>query len=121
MASNSKELDRQQAKWVQVLSQFNIDIVYRPGRINPADALSRHPMHRLAAISMVQTSPELLAMFEAAYQVDPLYRSATPSKKSRALAPYKPAVVQYSPAAVCTTAPPPDPVFDEIGSQDDIH
>ena len=27
-----KELDRQQAKWVQILSPFDIDIIYKPGR-----------------------------------------------------------------------------------------
>ena len=73
-----KELDRQQAKWVQVLSQFDIDIVYRPGRVNPADALSRHPIHRLAAVSVVQTAPELLQRFAAGYEADPLYQADLP-------------------------------------------
>ena len=73
-----KELDRQQAKWVHVLSQFDIDIVYRPGRINPADALSRHPLHRLAAVSVVQTAPELLQRFVDGYEADPLFQSAEP-------------------------------------------
>jgi hypothetical protein len=73
-----KELDRQQAKWVQILSKFDIDIVYKPGRVNPADALSRHPMHRLAAVSLVQTTPELLEEFAVAYETDPLYSTAGP-------------------------------------------
>ena len=73
-----KELDRQQAKWVQILSQYDVDIVYRPGRINPADALSRHPAHRLAAVSMVQTAPELLQQFADAYGADPLYQAVLP-------------------------------------------
>ena len=73
-----KELDRQQAKWVHTLSQYDIDIVYRPGRVNPADALSRHPMHRLAAVSVVQTAPELLDKFAAAYDADPLYQEGVP-------------------------------------------
>ena len=93
-----KELDRQQAKWVQTLSQFDIDIVYKPGRVNPADALSRHPVHRstedriikaaeevprhpvhrLSAVSLVQTTPELLKEFADAYETDPLYTGSTP-------------------------------------------
>ena len=77
-----KELDRQQAKWIQTLSQFDIDIVYKPGRVNPADALSRHPAHRLSAVSIVQTSPELLKEFAAAYETDPLYSTAIPPTQS---------------------------------------
>ena len=79
-----KELDRQQAKWVHTLSQFDIDIVYRPGRINPADALSRHPLHKLAAVSVVQTAPELLERFAAGYEADPLYRAAAPPPRTGA-------------------------------------
>ena len=75
-----KDLDRQQAKWVQLLSQFDIDIVYKPGRLNPADALSRHPLHRLAAVSLIQTSPELLQEFAEAYEADPQYRSSDPGR-----------------------------------------
>ena len=73
-----KELDRQQAKWVHILSQFDIDIVYLPGRINPVDALSRHPFHRLAAVSVVQIALELLQRFVDGYEADPLFQSAKP-------------------------------------------
>ena len=41
--------------------------------MNPADALSRHPLHRLSAVSLVQTTPELLKEFADAYELDPLY------------------------------------------------
>ena len=68
-----KELDRQQAKWIQTLSLFDKEIVYKPGRVNPADALSRHPLHRLSTVSLVQTTPELLKEFADAYELDPLY------------------------------------------------
>ena len=77
-----KELDRQQAKWIQTLSKFDIDIVYKPGRVSPADALSRHPAHRLSAVSIVQTSPELLKEFAAAYETDPLYSTVIPPTQS---------------------------------------
>ena len=75
-----KDLDRQQAKWVQLLSQFDINIVYKPGRLNPADALSRHPLHRLAVVSLIQTSPKLLQEFAEAYEADPQYRSSDSSQ-----------------------------------------
>ena len=55
------------------LSPFDIEIIYKPGRVNPADALSRHPLHRLSAVSLVQTTPELLKEFADAYELDPLY------------------------------------------------
>ena len=44
-----KELDRQQAKWVQILSQYDVDIVYRPGRINPADELVASPSSQIGS------------------------------------------------------------------------
>ena len=53
--------------------------MYRPGRINPADALSRHPLHRLAAVSVVQTAPELLQRFVEGYEADPLFQPVKPT------------------------------------------
>ena len=35
-------------------------------------------MHKLAAVSVVQTAPELLERFAAGYEADPLYRAAAP-------------------------------------------
>ena len=32
-------------RWAAELAQFDFDIVYRPGKVNPADALSRHPVN----------------------------------------------------------------------------
>ena len=32
-------------RWAAELAQFDFDIVYQPGKVNPADALSRHPVN----------------------------------------------------------------------------
>ena len=32
-------------RWAAELAQFDFDIVYRPVKVNPADALSRHPVN----------------------------------------------------------------------------
>jgi len=40
--NTTKLLNRRQARWGKILSQFNFNIVYRPGEMNgKADALSR--------------------------------------------------------------------------------
>ena len=42
-----KELSSRQARWAEVLAEFDLDIVYRPGKDNKvADALSRRPDHQ---------------------------------------------------------------------------
>ena len=114
-----KELDRQQAKWVQLLSQFDIDIVYRPGRINPADALSRHPAHRLSAVSVVQTAPELLQQFAVGYEADPLFQTATPvttdDPSSTSGVKKKAAVLRRIGSPAVTPLPPLDPSYQKQG------
>ncbi len=42
---SQKTLSRRQARWVQFLSRFNFQIVYRKGATNIADPLSRSPTH----------------------------------------------------------------------------
>jgi hypothetical protein len=37
-------LSRRQARWSEYLQRFDLDWVYKPGRVNRADALSRSPM-----------------------------------------------------------------------------
>jgi transposase InsO family protein len=39
----TKELNRRHARWAERLAAFNFTIVYRQGRLNPADAPSRRP------------------------------------------------------------------------------
>ena len=38
----TKVLSDQQAKWAEALLQYDFEITYCPGKINPADGLSRH-------------------------------------------------------------------------------
>ena len=38
---STKALTAQQARWAEVLSQFNFQIMYKPGAMNQADALIR--------------------------------------------------------------------------------
>ena len=40
----SAKLGALEQRWASQLAQFNFDIQYRPGKINPADALSRMPL-----------------------------------------------------------------------------
>ena len=39
----AKPLSQQQAHWAEFLAEFNFTIIYRPGKKNPADALSQRP------------------------------------------------------------------------------
>jgi hypothetical protein len=39
----TSDLSRRQARWAQVLSAYDFEIVYRPGKSNPADGPSRRP------------------------------------------------------------------------------
>jgi hypothetical protein len=50
-------LSRKQARWMEFLSRFNYDWLYRPGRINVADPISRNP----ALCSIVAFTAELFA------------------------------------------------------------
>jgi RNase H-like domain found in reverse transcriptase len=47
----TKELNRRQVRWAEKLAAYDFIIVYRPGKENPADGLSRRPDH------MVKDSP----------------------------------------------------------------
>jgi len=49
-------LSRRQARWSEFLHQFSFNWQYRPGRINAADPLSRHPSHSCAALYLAAVS-----------------------------------------------------------------
>jgi len=45
--ASTKQLNRRQARWAEILSSFDFTIIYRKGALNgKADALSRRPEHR---------------------------------------------------------------------------
>lgn len=65
-------------RWSEYLQDFDIDIVYRPGRVNPADPLSRRPDHQAAlqalqAISTLELSHDMLEQVKQGYKDDPYY------------------------------------------------
>jgi hypothetical protein len=63
-------LSRKQARWLEYFSRFHYDWLYRPGRVNVADPLSRHPAllmlqaHR-GATPQPHIAHEILAGYEA--------------------------------------------------------
>lgn len=42
---STKQLNRRQARWAEVLAQYDFVVLYRKGKDNPADGLSRRPDH----------------------------------------------------------------------------
>lgn len=86
-----KDLSRRQARWAALLSTYQgvLDIVYRKGAENQADALSRRPdlqsqleangllpdsTELLASLqAVVPTAPELLEEIMRGYKEDPMY------------------------------------------------
>lgn len=69
------DLNSRQARWLDTLQEFDLDIIHRPGKTNVvADALSRRPDYVLNAITWVKASPDLLQQVQAATPADPQYR-----------------------------------------------
>jgi hypothetical protein len=67
-------LNRLQAKWMEILQEFDCDIVHRPGSTNiVADALSRRPDFSLTALSWVKVEDGLISQIKEATKADPEY------------------------------------------------
>jgi hypothetical protein len=67
-------LNRLQAKWMEILQEFDCDIVHRPGSTNiVADALSRRPDFSLTALSWVKVEDGLISQIKEAAKADPEY------------------------------------------------
>ncbi|GLI64631.1 hypothetical protein VaNZ11_007941, partial [Volvox africanus] len=77
-------LNRRQARWMEYLSRFDCTWEYITGRINIADALSRHPSLHAAILAApvtrsrsqeVPIAADLAQRFKMAYQADPWFAS----------------------------------------------
>ena len=67
-------------RWSEYLQDFEVDIVYRPGRTDPADPLSRRPdlaaaVMALQATSKLQLDPTTKQQLLAGYRTDPYFRA----------------------------------------------
>ena len=70
-------LSRRQARWVEFFSRFHYTIMYRPGRTNVADPLSRYPVGDAPSVNAidVHTSPRMHTRLLDAYTADDRLRS----------------------------------------------
>jgi hypothetical protein len=68
------ELNKRQAGWLDFIQEFNLEIVYRPGKDNTvADALSRRPDYTINAVYTVSPPIDLLPAVQAASREDEQY------------------------------------------------
>ena len=80
----SAKLGALEQRWASQLAQFDFDIQYRPGKINPADALSRMPIKPSPEPLLTVVPPEVATVNDLQYEqlaVDPtplLVSLATP-------------------------------------------
>ena len=74
-----KDLSRRQTRWLDDLADFqpNMEIAYKPGKLNRADALSRH-VHSLHLLTTYTVSSDtLISDIKSAYSADPYYSDAS--------------------------------------------
>lgn len=68
------ELNKRQAGWLDFIQEFNLEIIYRPGKDNTvADALSRRPDYTINTTFFLSPSTGLLPAIQAAAKGDPQY------------------------------------------------
>lgn len=78
------KISRKQARWLGLIGEFgsNLTVEHRPGRINPADPLSRNPKFVvLNHIFSIQSADELLHLFQNGYSRDPEFLAAPDTEK----------------------------------------
>jgi transposase InsO family protein len=70
-----KDLSRRQTRWLDDLADFqpNMEIAYKPGKLNRADALSRHIQSLNLLTSYTVSSDTLISDIKSAYSSDPFY------------------------------------------------
>ena len=80
---NQVTLSRRQARWSEFMARFNFRWEYRPGRLNVADPLSRHPLLRPAPVMVM-----LAALVAAETRSKSTAKTAeTPRKRGRTPSP----------------------------------
>lgn len=68
-------LSRRQARWLETLQEFDLEITYQAGSTNVvADALSRRPDLQINAVSTITLKDELRTKIIEGYQKDPTFR-----------------------------------------------
>jgi hypothetical protein len=68
------ELNKRQAGWLDFIQEFNLEIIYRPGKDNTvADALSRRPDYTINAVYTVSPPISLLPAVQVASKKDEQY------------------------------------------------
>ncbi|CAI7791870.1 unnamed protein product [Closterium sp. NIES-53] len=70
------QITPRQARWVQFLEQYvpNLQIVYKPGRFNLADVLSRPAAEELNVMGVVTWDRNFITRFSRGYNRDQLYQ-----------------------------------------------
>ncbi|CAI7873506.1 unnamed protein product [Closterium sp. NIES-54] len=78
------QITPQQARWVQFLEQYvpNLQIVYKPGRFNPTDVLSRPAAEELNVMGVVTWDRNFITRFSRGYNRDQLYQQKVPHDPS---------------------------------------
>jgi len=61
---HSAKLGALEQRWAAQLAQFNFESKYRPGKINPADALSCMPFHSFPEPPVTEVPPEVASIHE---------------------------------------------------------
>jgi hypothetical protein len=73
--NSQPSLSKRQARWVEKLQQYDMEVEYRAGSSNVvADALSRRPDKTLNVVSSVSTSQDLQDAVRDALKTDPTYQ-----------------------------------------------
>lgn len=102
--TTKKDLNRRQARWTEVLSQFDFEIVYRTGKSNPADGLSRRPDYMVDNGDTVSMLPTLREKLKGAFAAKALRFREVRGPLRRVFAAWtaRKAPEDYGPASIAT-------------------